>query len=42
MHPFQYKILSVSEEANDYAVEIERELRKRGFSIESDLSNKIL
>lgn len=42
MHPVQYKILSVSEEANDYAVEIEKELRKRGYSIESDLSNKIL
>jgi threonyl-tRNA synthetase len=42
MHPVQYKILSVSDEANDYAVEIERDLRKRGYSIESDLSDKNL
>jgi threonyl-tRNA synthetase len=42
MHPVQYKILSVSVEANDYAIEVRRELRKRGFAIESDLSEKNL
>jgi threonyl-tRNA synthetase len=42
MHPVQYKILSVSEDSNDYALEIEKELRQRGYSIELDLSDKIL
>jgi threonyl-tRNA synthetase len=42
MHPVQYKILSVSQNANDYAREVERELRKKGFAIESDLSEKNL
>jgi threonyl-tRNA synthetase len=42
MHPVQYKIISVSAEANDYALEVGQELRKKGFSIESDLSEKNL
>lgn len=38
--PEQIKILSISEDFNDYCIEIEKELKKEGFRVKSDLRNE--
>lgn len=42
LHPVQYRVLSVVPEANPYAQEVAQELRRRGHSIELDLSDRPL
>ncbi|OFZ16737.1 MAG: threonine--tRNA ligase [Bdellovibrionales bacterium GWA2_49_15] len=42
MHPVQYKIVSVSERINDYAVEVGNSLKMKGLHVDLDLSDRPL
>jgi threonyl-tRNA synthetase len=42
MHPFQYKVISVSDEAVAYGEEVLELLRKKGLRVEADLSERPL